>query len=166
MTTKIFPAYVFSQAQHAGTVAAHNHVALTNPTGSGRLILLAGVFISQASGGVVGVVDPMRGWLATEVSGGTLQAASTIAKIRSTLPDPAGQIRTEGMAATLGAPWFNSPSIQTTAAASSPLVHQIPTSLPGGGSITLRPGESTVLRTESGDTDQLWNLSIAWLEAG
>lgn len=166
MTVKLNPAYVFSQAQHAGTVAAHNHLALTNPSGSGKLILLAGVFISQAAGGVVGVVEPMRGWLATEVSGGTLQAASAVAKARSTLPDPVGQIRVEGVTATLGAPWFNSPSLQATGAASSPLVHQIPTSLPGGGSITLRPGESTVLRTDSGDTDQLWNISIAWLEAG
>lgn len=166
MTVRLYPAYVYSQAQHAGTVAAHNHLALTNPTGSGRLILLAGVFISQASDGVVGVVDPLRGWLATEVSGGTLQAASAIAKVRSTLPDPTGTIRIEGVTATLGAPWFNSPSIQTTAAASSPLVHQVPTSLPGGGSLTLRPGESTVLRTDSGDVNQLWNISIAWLEAG
>lgn len=168
MTTKLFPAYVFSQATHAGTVAAHNHLALTNPTGSGKLILLGGVFISQVTAGLVGLVDPMRGWLATGVADGTVEAASAIGKFRSTLDNPTGVIRTDAVAitATLGAPWFNSPPLLSTGAVSGNFVHQIPASLPGGGSLTLRPGESTVLRTESGDTDQRWNLSIAWLEVG
>lgn len=164
MTVKLFPAYVFSQAQHAGTVAAHNHVSLTNPTGSGKLIFIGGVFISQVTAGAVAGVDPLRGYLATNVSGGTLQDASAIAKTNSAYADPVGQIRVEGMTATLGAAWFNSPPLLTTGAASGAFVHQVPASLPGGGSIVLRPGESTVLRTESGDTDQLWNISIAWLE--
>lgn len=165
MSVKLLPAYVFSQAQHAGTVAAHNHLSLTNPTGSGKAILLGGVFISQVTAGAVALVDPMRGWIATSVSGGTLHTASEIGKLRSTLPDPVGEIRTEGMTATLGAAWFNSPALLATGAASGAFVHQVPASLPNAGSITLYPGESTVLRTESGDTDQRWNLSIAWLEA-
>lgn len=167
MTVKLFPAYVFSQAQHAGTVAAHNHLALTNPSTSSKSILLGGVFVSQVTAGLVGLVDPMRGWLATGVADGTVEAASAIAKVRSTLDNPVGVIRTDAVAitATLGAAWFNSPPFLSTGAASGTFVHQIPTSLTGGGSITLRPGESTVLRTESGDTDQRWNLSIAWLEA-
>lgn len=164
MTVKLFPAYVFSQAQHAGTVAAHNHVSLTNPTGSGKLIFIGGVFISQVTSGAVAAADPLRGYLASNVSGGTLQDASAIAKTNSAYADPVGQIRVEGMTATLGAAWFNSPPLLTTGAASGAFVHQVPASLPGGGSIVLRPGESTVLRTESGDTDQLWNISIAWLE--
>lgn len=164
MTVKLFPAYVFSQAQHAGTVAAHNHVSLTNPTGSGKLIFIGGVFISQTTTGAVADVDPIRGYLASNVSGGTLQDASAIAKTNSAYADPVGQIRTEGVTATLGAAWFNSPPLLSTGAASATFVHQVPASLPGGGSIVLRPGESTVLRTESGDTDQRFNLSIAWLE--
>ncbi len=164
MTAKLFPGYVFSQAQHAGTAGAHNHVSLTNPSGSGKLIFIGGVFISQVTSGAVAAVDPLRGWIATSVSGGTLQDVSAIAKLNSALPDPVGQIRTEGMTATLGAAWFNSPPLLTTGAASGAFVHQVPAALPGGGSLTLRPGESTVLRTETGDTDQLWNISIAWLE--
>lgn len=164
MTAKLFPAYVFSQAPHAGTVAAHNHLSLTNPAGSGKLIFLGGVFISQSTTGAVTGVDPMRGWLASSVSGGTLQNASAIAKINSAYSDPVGEIRINGVTATLGAPWFNSPPFFSTGASSGALVHQIPTALPGAGAIVLRPGESTVLRTESGDVDQLWNLSIAWLE--
>jgi hypothetical protein len=122
------------------------------------------VFISQVSEGETSATQPMRGYLATGVSGGTLEAASGIAKAVSTLPDPVGQIRTGNVTATLGAAWFNSPSLRATGAATAPFIHQIPAGLPGGYSITLRPGESTVLRTEAGDTDQRWNLSIAWLE--
>lgn len=166
MTVKMYPAYVFSQAQHSGTVAAHNHVSLTNPVGSGKLIIIGGVFISQTTVGAVSGAAPLRGWLASNVSGGTLEPASAIGKVRSTLPDPVGQIRTEGMSATLGAAWFNSPALETTGSSSPGFVHQVPAGIPGGGQLTLRPGESTVLRTESGDADQRWNLSIAWAEVG
>jgi hypothetical protein len=155
--------YVFSRAQHAGMVAAHNHLSLTNPTGSGKTILLAGVFISQVTIGSVSVTDALRGWLATSVSGGTLQDASAIGKVRSTMVTPVGQIRVSGMSATLGAAWFNSPTLQATGASTSSFIHQVPATIPAG-SITLLPGESTVLRTESGSTNTLWNLSIAWSE--
>lgn len=155
--------YVFSQAAHAGTVAAHNHLSLTNPIGSGKVILLAGVFISQLTTGPVSATDPMRGWLASSVAGGTLEAAASIGKVRSTMPDPAGEVRTEGMTATLGAAWFNSPTLQATGASTSSFIHQVPAAIPAGA-ITLLPGESTVLRTESGSTATLWNLSIAWSE--
>lgn len=154
---------MFSMAQHGGTVGPHNHLSLTNPTGSGKIILIAGVFISTITTGAAAVPDPMRGWLATNVAGGTLEAASGIGKIRSTMPNPTGQIRTEGMTATLGAAWFNSPALQATGATGGAFVHQVPATI-AAGSLTLLPGESTVLRTEDGDIDQLWNLSIAWSE--
>lgn len=156
--------YVFSQAQHPGTVAAHNHMSLTNPTGSGKTIIVAGVFISQVIvADIAATVDPIRGWLASNVSGGTLEAASSIGKVRSTMPDPVGEIRTEGMSATLAAAWFNSPPLIGASKGSQPFVHQIPAAV-AAGAITLFPGESTVIRTESGDVDQRLNISIAWSE--
>lgn len=158
------PTYVYSQQQVMGVVAATNHLALTNPVGSGRVITLGGVFISQVTSGEVSDAQPMRGYLASGVSGGTLEAQSSIAKLVSTLPAPVGQIRTGGVTATLGAAWFNSPALRGTGASTSGFVHQIPAGLPGGYALTLLPGESTVLRTEVGDIDQRWNLSIAWLE--
>jgi hypothetical protein len=155
--------YVFSDHQIAGVVAANNFMALTNPTGSGRSILIAGVFISSTTTGAVGDPPPLRGYLATGVSGGTLESANTIAKVRSTMPNAVGEIRTDNPTATLGAAWFNSPAINTGAAATAPFVHQVPATIPAG-SLTLLPGESTVLRTDSGDINQMWNLSIAWSE--
>lgn len=156
--------YVYSQAQHPGTVGAHNHLALTNPIDSGKTIVIAGVFISQVIvGDISATVDPIRGWLATSVSGGTLEPASNIGRIKSSMPTPIGEIRTEGVAATLGAPWFNSPPLIGASKSASPFVHQIPAAV-AAGALTLLPGESTVIRTESGDVDQRINLSIAWSE--
>lgn len=155
--------YVYSDDAIAGVVAANNFIALTNPTGSGKVVLLAGVFVSQLTTGAVSATDPLRGFLATGVSGGTLQAASAIGKVRSTMPAPAAEIRTLNPSATLGAAWFNSPTLQATGASTSSFIHQVPATI-AAGAITLLPGESTVLRTASGSTNTLWNMSIAWSE--
>lgn len=155
--------YVYSEAATPGVVAASNHLALTNPSGSGKIILIGGVFVSQVTVGAVAVTAPLRGYLATAVSGGTLEAASDIGKIRSTMPNPIGQIRILNPAATLGAAWFNSPTLQATGSSTSNFIHQVPATI-AAGSLTLLPGESTVLRTEAGSTNTLWNLSIAWSE--
>lgn len=156
-------AYVFSDDQVPGVAAANNHVALTNPVGSGRIIFLSGVFLSSVAAAATSTTTPMRGFLASNVSGGTLQASSAIGKVRSTMPDSVGQIRTNNPTATLGAAWFNSPPILATGAAAPGFIHQIPATVQAG-SLTLLPGESTVLRTADGDTDQRWNISIAWVE--
>jgi len=157
--------YAYSRAQTPGVVAANNFVALYNPVGSGRTLVLAGVFLSSVIvADVAATVDPLRGWLATAISGGTLEATSTIAKVRSTMPNPAGQIFINNPTATLGAAWFNSPPLLGASKGSSPFIHQVPASV-AGGPITLFPGEGTVIRSESGDLDQRWNISIAWSEA-
>lgn len=155
--------YVFSEDVVPGVVAANNFLALNNPSGSGKTIVIAGVFISQVTIGAVSATDPMRGFLATGISGGSLQAASTIGKMRSNMPNPTAEIRVGNPAATLGAAWFNSPTLQATGASTSNFIHQIPATIPAG-SLTLLPGEGTVLRTASGSTNTLWNLSIAWSE--
>ena len=159
--------YAYSRAQTAGVAGPNNYVALFNPLGAPipRVITVAGVFISSVIvGDITATVDPMRGWLCTLVSGGTLEATSTIARVRSTMPAPVGQIFINNPVATLGASWFNSPPVLGVAKQASPFVHQIPAAV-AGGSITLLPGEGTVIRTETGDTDQRWNVSIAWSES-
>lgn len=155
--------YVFSDHEIAGVVAANNFMALTNPTGSGKLILIAGVFISSTTVGAVATTSPLRGFIATGVSGGTLEPANAIAKIRSSMSNPVAEVRTDNPAATLGAAWFNSPSLQATGASTSSFIHQVPATI-AAGTLTLLPGESTVLRTEAGDVDTRWNISIAWSE--
>lgn len=157
--------YVYSRAQTTGVVTPNNFLALYNPVGSGRTITVAGVFISSTVvGDVTPTVDPLRGWIATAVSGGSQELASTIGKTRSTMPTPVGQIFINNPTATLGASWFNSPPILAAAKQSSAFVHQIPAVI-AGMPLTFLPGEGTVIRTESGDVDQRWNISIAWNES-
>lgn len=154
--------YVYSRAQVAGVAAANNFLSLTNPSGSGRTVVVAGVFISSTIvGDIASTVDPMRGYLASAVTG-TVEAVATIGKIRSTMPNPVGEIRL-APAGTLAAAWFNSPPVLGVAKQASPFVHQVPATVPAGA-LTLLPGESTIIRTESGDIDQRWNVSIAWGE--
>lgn len=155
--------YVFSDHEIAGVATANNFMALTNPTGSGKVILIAGVFISSIAVSGVAASAPLRGYRATAVSGGTLEAVSAIGKIRTTAPNPVGEIRTDNPTATLGAAWFNSPAVLASGLQSAPFVHQVPATI-AAGSLTLLPGESTVLRTETGDVDTRWNISIAWSE--
>jgi hypothetical protein len=156
--------YVFSQEDIPGVAAANNYLALTNPVGSGKTILVAGVFISSFILADIATTSvSMRGYLATSVSGGVLHSAASIGKVRSTMPNSVGEIRDTNPSATLGAPWFNSPPVIGASKGSSPFVHQIPATIPAG-SITLLPGESTVIRQEAGDVDARWNISIAWSE--
>jgi hypothetical protein len=156
--------YVFSQEDIPGVAAANNYLSLENPTGSGKVIVLAGVFISSFILADIATTSvSMRGYLATGISGGVTHAVNTIGKVRSSMPNPAGVIRDTNPTATLGAPWFNSPPVIGASKGSSPFVHQIPATI-AAGSITLLPGEGTVIRQESGDVDARWNISIAWSE--
>jgi hypothetical protein len=156
--------YVFSQEDIPGVAAANNYLSLENPVGSGKVILIAGVFISSFILADIATTSvSMRGYLATGISGGVTHAASSIGKVRSTMPTPVGVIRDTNPTATLGAAWFNSPPVIGASKGSSPFVHQIPASIPAG-SITLLPGEGTVIRQEAGDVDARWNISIAWSE--
>jgi hypothetical protein len=157
-------AYVYSQAELAGVVAANNFMTLTNPVGSGKTIVFAGAFISSFIVGDTGAtITSMRGYRASAVSGGALQPASAIGRFQTSQPVPVGEIRTGSVTATLGQALFNSPPYIGAAKSSSPFVHQVPIP-PQGGLFTLVPGESMVLRTEVGDVDTRWNLSLAWGE--
>lgn len=157
-------AYVYSQAEVSGVVAANNFMALTNPVGSGKTVVFAGAFISSyIVGDTPTTITSMRGYRATSVSGGTLQADTSVGKFQTSQPSPSGQIRTGGVTATLGTALFNSPPFIGASKGSSPFVHQVPIP-PQGGLFTLVEGESMVLRTEVGDVDTRWNLSLAWGE--
>lgn len=157
-------AYVYSQAEIAGVAAANNYMTLTNPLGSGKTIVFAGAFISSFIVGDTGAtITSMRGYRATAVSGGTLQAASAIGKFQTSQPTPVGEIRIGNPTATLGTALFNSPPFIGAAKSSVPFVHQVPIP-PQGGLFTLTEGESMVLRAEVGDVDTRWNLSLAWGE--
>lgn len=155
--------YVYSADSIVGVAAATNYLSLQNPVGSGKTLIFAGAFISSTTAGGTTVTNPMRGFRATLVSGGTLATDAESAKFISTMPDPVGEIRTNNPTATLGAALFNSPPPLSASQGGTP-VHAVP--VPGGtGPFTLAEGEGIVLRQSVGDTDIRWNLSIVWAEA-
>lgn len=160
----ILGSYVFSRGEQAGLVAATNHMTLFNPSGSGRTLVLGGVFISSIVLADISVAArSMRGYRITAASAGTLALDSEIAKWQTTMTDPVAEVRTGGVTATLGPALFNSPPVLGAGKTASPFVHQVP--VPQAlGPFTLVPGEGIVLRTEAGDVDTLWNLSVAWSE--
>ena len=155
--------YVFSADEIPGVVAANNYLSIANPVGSGKTIIFAGAFISSTTAGASTVTAPMRGFRATLISGGTLQAASMSARFITTMPTQAAEIRVGNPAATLDGALFNSPPPISATQGGTP-VHAVP--VPGGtGPFTLAEGEGIVMRQSAGDVDIRWNLSIVWAEA-
>lgn len=155
--------YVFSADEIPGVVAANNYLSIFNPVGSGKTVIFAGAFISSSTAGSSVTTSPMRGFRATLISGGVLQAANASAKFISSNPAQTAEIRTGNPAATLDGALFNSPPPISATQGGTP-VHAVP--VPGGtGPFTLAEGEGIVMRQAVGDVDIRWNLSIVWAEA-
>jgi hypothetical protein len=162
MSAYIRPAYVFSMDAVTNEAAAYNYLSLFNPLGSGKALIVSGIFISSTLLTSSSITASLRGWRTTAASGGTLQPDSVVGKAQSHFPDPVAQVRTGNPTTTRTAALFNSPSpIQDKAAP----VHDV-----GVGSLvspfTLVPDEGIVLRSEAGiGTGATWNISIVWAEA-
>lgn len=154
--------YVFSADEVPGVVAANNYLTIANPVGSGKTVAFVGAFLSSSTAGGTTVTAPMRGFRANTISGGTLQAVSTIAKFITANPNPVAEIRLGNPTATLDGALFNSPPPLSATQGGTP-VHTVP--VPGGtGPFILAPGEGIVFRQSAGDTDIRWNLSVVWAE--
>lgn len=154
--------FVFSTGNVVGVAGANNYLSLFNPVGSGKILSFGSAFISSVAAGGSTVTDPMQGFRITTATGGTLQAASTVAKFISSEPAPVGEVRLGNPTVTTGAQLFNSPPA-ISASTGSTNVHIIP--VPGGlAPFLLTEGEGIVLRAAASDVDIRWNMSIVWAE--
>ena len=163
MTVRPSPSYVFSQDAVTNVATAHNYISLFNPVGSGKLVLIGGIFISSTLLTSSSITSSMRGWRTTAASGGTLQADSVTTKAQVQFPDPVAEVRTGNPSCTLTTAFFNSPAPITDKAAP---VHVV-TVPPGTAPFSMPPGNGIALRTEAGiGVGATWNLSIAWAEVG
>lgn len=154
--------YVFSIGNVAGVAAANNYISLFNPAASGRVIAFGGAFISSVAGGGTSITNAMQGFRITAASAGTLQASSAVAKFSTSSPNPSAEVRIGNPTVTLGAQVFNSPPVISSTVGST-AVHQVAVP-PAAGPFILTENEGVVLRTAAGDVDQVWNLSIVWVE--
>lgn len=156
-------AYVYSISNIAGAAAGNNFISLFNPLLSGKTLLFAGAFISCAAAGSATATEPIRGYRSTTSTLGTLVVNATdVAKFQTTQPLSLAEIRTGNPTVTLGPALFNVPS--ATDGIVDPTTTHVVAVPPGFGPFTLAAGEGIVLRTEAGDVDQRWNLSVVWGE--
>lgn len=154
--------YAYNMDSIAGVVASNNYMSLYNPIASLKTLILFGVFVSSGTVAPSLVVTPIRGFRATLISGGTLQAVSTITEFISTNPAPVAEVRLGNPTATLGPAFFSSVPANSTSNVTMP-IHAV--AFPAGtGIFTLAAGEGIVLNTSAGDVDQRWNLGMIWGE--
>lgn len=161
MTVKTFPTYDFSMADEPGTVAAKNFVSLFNPVGSGRLMILGGIFTSSAATATDTDPRTLRGWRTTAASGGDLESVSDIAKFdTASHPDPVAEVRTGNPTVTLGAAILNHPAPIDKRSSSVTQTLGFP-----NAPFRFYPGQGFVMRMDAGVTTLFWNISLVWVEA-
>lgn len=156
--------YLFSINDVPGVVAANNFLTLTNPVGSGKTIFMPYVAVSSyAATGTASVNNSLIISMATGVSGGTDGSASIIS-FSDSYPAPAGVVRSGNPTATAGSPLIGvPPAIISGSGVSVTLLASLEANA-AAGTKALTEGNSFLLRTTAGDTDQRWNFTIAWLE--
>ena len=157
-------AYVASLTDAPGVVAANNFMTINNPSGNTKTIVLLGLFVSTyVASGASATRNSLQGMLANTISGGTVMAASAIAKFSSAAPAATAEIRTGNPTVTTAANIFNSPPAINTSTAQ--YVHSVGSGASlAGGTVTLLPNEGFVIRTAVGNTAQTWNISLLWGE--
>ena len=155
--------YVYNLSYLAGVAAANNYISVFNPLLSGKTFVLSTVTVSSGAPGATAGLEPMRVLRTTTATLGTLVVNATdVCKFRSSSPASAAEIRIGGPTCTLGPLIWSAPPVtdnQIDPTTTNTFI--FPTTL---GEFALAPGEGVVLRTEVADTDQRWNLTIAWGE--
>lgn len=156
--------YVFSIASLPGVVAANTFLTVYNPVASGKTVSFSAAFISTAATAAAGATAPMRGYrFSGAPTGGTVQAAATVAKFNNASADSVVEVRTANPTVTLGAALWNTPPAVTAGVGGGQFVHMVDTP-EGSPPFVLAQGEGIALNCNAGDVDQIWNLTVVWAE--
>jgi hypothetical protein len=155
--------YIMSIANVPGTVTPNNFITLFNPVGSGKQVIVGGMFISTVAAAGTSATQPTRiHRISAAPTGGTIVPASDIFKFNTANPDPVSILRINNPTATLGPPASNTPPPVTIGAGGGQFVHEVDP--PTGTTVLLAPGEGVAVNNSAGDTAQRWNISLAWAE--
>ena len=147
--------------------APYTFLSLFNPVGSGVSVYLHQLQLAPYAAGASTTNTTTLLNRITAASGGTLQADSTVNKLRTTDPDPLVEIRTADPAVTLGAGIIHfAPPIQPTIISSySPSVQEVNFMSDQWGNFILAAGEGVAFhQINVGDADQRWPFTIVWSE--
>lgn len=157
-------AHLFSFVDVPGVVAANNYLAITNPVGSGTNIVMPFVHINTYAVGGTSIGASMKIIITDAASGGVLIPDSGVVTLSPTYPQPLAEIRTTNPTATLGPLLIGTPPPLSTGAGASSVAAFNLEANSVTGTYLLTEGESFMFRTEGGDADQRWNITIAWVE--
>lgn len=161
MSVKPTVVYVFSVVDEPNTVAAKTFLSLFNPAGSGKVLAVPQVVLAPYSVGATSIDESVSLFRTTAASGGTLVPASEINQFDPAHPAPTGQIRVDNPSVTTAARPFGGtpPTVSAGLGNNSAL-----TVTGGGGALVVYPGTGLAFKSEAGDIDQRWNISIFWAE--
>lgn len=155
--------YLFSMNDVPGVVAANNFLTLTNPVGSGKVILMPTVLASTYAFSAAAVSNSMIVSVATAVSGGTTETTNVL-KLNAAYPAASGVVRTGNPTATPGPALVGIPPAFNSGSGVSATIFAALEASSAAGTIVLTEGNSFLFRTAAGDVDQRHNITIAWLE--
>lgn len=158
--TGVSDAYGYSMHDIPGVVAANTFLSVFNPLGSGKNLYLVQVVVSRfAIGSSTGAVS-LEISRTSAASGGVLQPASEIVKANTSDPDTVAEVRTGNPTTTIVAEVIAfSPPLGGNWSTTADVVTGSPTT-----PFSLQPGEGIAYRTQSGDTNQRWNITQYWVD--
>lgn len=154
--------YIYSAGNVSGVATANNYVSIENTTGSGKTVLILGVFLSAVTTAASSALASMRANRAGTTSGGTTIGITNITKTDSNMATPTATVRTNNPTATLDGQIFAYPPLVSAGATSDQPYAVAFGAVPGG--FMLHEGESMVINSLGDDTNRHWNFSILWGE--
>lgn len=160
MDPSLLGTYVSSLVDAPGVVAANNYFSLFNPAASGRTVAIVQLIISSyiVSGGS-NARESLLIYRTTAASGGT-DVSPNIVKTNTSAPAPVAVARIGNPTLTLDKVIIG---LAPPVALDSVVVNQ-GFGAASSGAFILNQGEGVGFRTNVGDTDQTWNITVIWGE--
>lgn len=161
MTVKPLRAYFHALIGAPGVVGPNEFFSLFNPVGSGQALIVAGVTVSSFAGSTASTLQQMIVYRTTASSGGTLIGASSVNRFDPLHPNPVGQVRVDNPTVTRSGLALISfpPPITLGSGGNGSTI-----SPPPGASFVIYPGTGVSFGMANGDTDQIWNIQLIWIE--
>lgn len=163
MTVKPNLVYFVALVDEPNTAAQKNFLSVFNPSTSPRVSVAVSFIVQSYAIQGTTVAESLTVYRTTAASGGTLIAAADVPRFNPLHPDPKVEVRINNPTVTTSGRQLLgiAPVVSTGAGAAGQTVSPTP-----GASFIMYPGQGLVFMTDAGDTDQLWNLQYAWVEAG
>jgi len=155
------PTYLYILSDALGVVAANTFLSLFNPANSGKSITVTQVDVAIYGVGVTIAQNSLLRKRITAASSGTLIAASTVARFRTSHADPVFEVRINNPTVTTSAlaHGAHAPVVSTKEGLNAASYSVVPNPL-----MVYRPGEGVAFSTALGNINQTWTISIVWQE--